>query len=262
MKSNIILQASLNLSNPAQKTWYAANILKAACTSSPAVAVRTAVAAIAAKPAIIAQTAKPARAASVAVLAANNTTGYGFGELYLNSPAYPIGTAIPAIPAKPASAAVVGVPAIVGVPAVAALNSPAVVAIAGTANLITITKDPDNLFIAISVDFPVSTSPRIVGSTIKKVDQFTPATLQATAWLGTKPTTPGSQALGGDIATETLEQYLDRNMLLCPGVIISYPSAGIKRIAVILSTDGSFDFDNDELQLGKFIVSNNNGGVA
>ena len=75
MKSNVVLQASLKLSRASQKVWYAANVLRAACTSSPAVLVRAAVAAVPARPAIIAQTAKPARAASVAIAAALEQQG-------------------------------------------------------------------------------------------------------------------------------------------------------------------------------------------
>ena len=207
MKSNVALQASLNLSHASQKVWYAANVLKAACTSSPAVLVRTAVPAVAARPAIIAQTAKPARPASLAVPAASNTTGFGFGELYLNSPAYPAGTAIPAIPPKPVSNAVVGVAAVLPVPAITAVSSPAVVALPDQQNTVMIDQTVTGV-IGITVKFPRNTGVGIVGSQAKRVKEFTPSTLQAPTWIDSKGNNSPIYALGGDLVTETLEDYL------------------------------------------------------
>lgn len=86
----------------------AAQLLQRACLPSPAI---KAVAAVPAQPA------HPAYPARPAVLAANNATGYFANELYKNSPAYPVGTPIPAIPPKAATSAVIEV---VGIPAQAA----------------------------------------------------------------------------------------------------------------------------------------------
>ena len=215
MKSNVALQASLNLSHASQKVWYAANVLRAACTSSPAVLVRAAVPAVAARPAIIAQTAKPARPASALVTAANNTTGFGFGELYLNSPAYPTGTAIPAIPAKPASAAVVGVAAVLPVPAITAVSSPAVVALPDQQNTVMIDRTVTGV-IGITVKFPRNAGVAIVGSQAKRVKEFTSSTLQSSAWIDSIGANASIYALGGDLPTETLEEYLYRNIKLLP----------------------------------------------
>ena len=217
MKSNVALQSSLNLSRASQKVWYAAHVLKAACTSSSAVQVQIAVAPVLGRPAIIAQTQKLTRLASTPVTAANNTTGFGFGELYLNSPAYPIGTAIPAIPAKPASAAVVGSPAVLARAAKPAVSSPAVVALPNQQNAIVFdTSDLAMGVIVVRAEFPTASSVGIVGSTAKKIAEITPSTLQATAWIGDRATGT-APILGGDLATETLEGYLYRNMKLLPG---------------------------------------------
>lgn len=257
MKSNPVLQATLNCTYAEQKVWYAANVLKAACTSSPAVLVRAAVPAIAAKPAIIAQTAKPARPASAAVTAANNTTGYGFGELYLNSPAYPIGTAIPAIPAKPASAEVIARAAIVAVPAVTALTSPAVIAIPEQSGAIKIDKSVAGQ-ITINVKLPLCEGVGIVGSNLEKIKEFTPSALQATAFL--QPGTGNSPVLnlGGDIAAETLEDYLYRNIKLCNHTenlsIAENEEGDVRRtleLNVTLYTANGFDVNSNLLQLGQ-----------
>jgi hypothetical protein len=202
---------SIGLQNEAQKAALAAQMLHAATVSSPAVTIAPAVAAVAAKPAIIAQTAKPARAATVAVTAVANTTGYGFGELYLNSPAYPAGTAIPAIPAKPASAAVVGVPAVVAVPAVAAVIAPAITALKGWEDAITITKAVDSFKIVAFL--PYSSSPALIGapsSGIDTINEITQPALQPTAWLDAK----ASNTLGTAISEPaTLERYLYKQAL-------------------------------------------------
>jgi hypothetical protein len=94
-------------SNYAQLAAYCWYLLRASNTNIPAKA------AVTAKAAVIAQPAHPAYAARPAITAAQNTAGYTFGQLYLNSPAYAAGVAVPAIGAKPATAAVTAVPAVV-----------------------------------------------------------------------------------------------------------------------------------------------------
>lgn len=205
MKTNNTLQNSLGFSHQAQKVYYAALVLKSALTSSPAVVVRKAVPAVAAKPAVIAQTAKPARPASLAVTALNNTTGYTFGQLYLNSPAYPVGSGIPAIPAKPASIAVAAAPAVVAVPAVTPISSPPVEAIKGYEDAIVITKSTS--LINIVVELPYSAGVGIVGSNLLSIGEITPSKLQANAWIDAPAyINPTPYPLDGLIPT--LEQYL------------------------------------------------------
>ncbi|WP_373545030.1 hypothetical protein [Chamaesiphon sp.] len=258
MKSNLTLQQSIRFTNPAQKLWYAAHVLLAASTNSPAIKVRDAVPAVVAKPAVVAQTAKPARAASAPVLASANTVGYAFGALYLNSPAYPIGTAIPAISAKPASAAVAAVPAIVAVPAVAAITVPAVVAVKGYEDAITITQSATELTVV--VELPTAQNVGLAGSNKLVIGEITPSNLQATAWLDTLATpigTSGYSYFGVDLATDTLEQFLYKNALLCTHTIadvvrnVNGSMISCKRIAVTMAPMAGFDPLSDSLQLDK-----------
>jgi hypothetical protein len=176
----IALLNSIGFKSPADKLVYAASLLKAATISSPAVTVFPAVPAVVAKPEVIAQTAKPARLASDPVQGGANT-GYGFGELYLNSPAYPSGTPIPAIPAKPASAAVVGVPGVVGVLAVPAVVAPAIVALKGWEDAIAISVETSGN-VRIVAELPVSSSAYLIGSPAA-VNEITPTALTVEKWL-------------------------------------------------------------------------------
>lgn len=209
MKSNPTLQTSLGFINNAQAVYYAAYVLKSALISSPPVLLQ---AKRVAKPAIIAQTAKPARAATAAVLGVNNTVGYAFGEIYLNSPAYPIGTAIPAIPAKPASVVVIGVDAVTALPEV---KVPAVPALKGWEDAIAIAEDV-NTFV-ITVQLPVAQSVGMAGSTKVVIGEITPSPLQATAWLAEK----GSNGAGivNDVSATTLESFLYNHAMLCEHTI-------------------------------------------
>jgi hypothetical protein len=195
MKTNLALVNSIGFQNASQRAWFYANILAACVVSSPAMQLVKAVAGTPAKPAVIAQTAKPARAATAAVLGAANTTGYAFGELYLNSPAYPIGTAIPAIPAKPASLAVVGVPAVAAVPPVVAVNLPAITAIPGWENAIALSETATEC--DISVYLPYSKSPKLYGKSVKGVSsvlEITPPNVIADKWFDTlASSTPGTE---------------------------------------------------------------------
>jgi hypothetical protein len=209
--SSIALLNSLGLANASQKAAYAAHVLKAATVSSPAVTIVPATPLVPAKPEVIAQTAKPARPATALVTAAANTVGYGFGELYLNSPAYPIGTAIPAIPLKPASLAVVGVPASPAIPAVAAVIAPAIAAIPGWSDAIEITKAVGSFKIVAYL--PYKSAPALIGAPTGLVDgiaEISPATLQATLWRDAVATATPGTAMS---EPATLEQYLYKQAL-------------------------------------------------
>jgi hypothetical protein len=202
---------AIGLRGAADRALLAAHWLKTATVSSPAVTIVPEVPAIAARAAVIAQTAKPLRPQSPIVLAANNTTGYGFGELYLNSPAYPAGTQIPAIPQKPASAEVIGVPAVVAVPKVPAVTSPKIDALKGWDDAIQINKSADN--IEIIAYLPYSSSPQLLGSdtsSIGAINEMTAPALAPSKWLGTKSsTTPGTET----VLPATVERYFYKQAL-------------------------------------------------
>lgn len=269
MKTNLPLQASIQFTNPSQRVWYAAHVLRSACTNSPAVLVRAGVPAVPAVPfraARAAQTAKSARPATPAVTAAANTIGYAFGELYLNSPAYPIGTSIPAISPKPPSAQVLTAPEVLAVaatPAIPALTVPAVIAIEGYDDAITIVRNSNGL--SVVAELPVAANVGIIGSALLSIGEITPATLQATAWLDDLATPLGScgnppQDSVGDLATDTLEQFFYKNALFCNPVItdivrdVAGKKIRCKRVEVTLSKESSFDLLSDSIQLDKVFV--------
>jgi hypothetical protein len=211
MKTNNTLQNSLGLQHQAHKVYYAALVLKAALTNSAAVLVREAVPAVAARAGRPDQLARPARAATAAVSAANNTVGYVFGQLYLNSPAYPIGTAIPAIPAKPASQFLPGITEIVAVPAITAVSSPEVQAIKGWEDAIQIIKTQE--LITIIAELPVINGVGIVGFDYTKIGEITPVTLQANAWLNA-PASSVPIVWDEDKSVKTLEEYFYKYLQL------------------------------------------------
>jgi hypothetical protein len=254
MKTNISLQTSLRCSDPAKKVRYAAHVLQAACTSSPEILIRQAVAAIPAKPAILAQTAKPQRPQSAAVAGINNTTGYKFGELYLNSPAYPAGTNIPLITAKPASAEVIGKEATVYVPAVTAVSSPKVDAIPGYEDAISVVVSAQSIIV--TAELPYSKGVRIVGSNKLSIGEITPSALQAKEWVDF-PSEADLAATLPDVPTDTMEQYLWRNALLCNHTItdivrnVNGKNISCKRLVVTLYPTGQFDLNSDSLQLNE-----------
>jgi hypothetical protein len=199
MKTDLALLNSLGFQNDAQRVAYAAFVLDAATTSNALLNISPAVAA---SPAVVAQTAKPARPASVVVTGSANTAGYVFGELYLNSPAYPIGADIPAIPAKPASTAVVARPAVL---ASAAVVAPAVAALKGWD--MAIDTDITASSYKIEAYLPVASNVNLVGAipdAVSAIKEITPSALIVKQWIGSKAsitptTTPAEPA--------TLEQY-------------------------------------------------------
>jgi hypothetical protein len=201
----LALLNEIGLRAPADRALLAAHWLKTATVSSPAVTIVPEVPAIAARPEVIAQTAKPARAATAIVPAAQNTTGFTFGELYLNSPAYPAGTQIPTIAPKAASAEVIGLPAVVAVAKVPAVTSPKIDAVKGWDDAIQINKTASN--IEIIAYLPYASSPLLLGSdtsAIGAINEMTMPALTPGKWLGTKSsTTPGTET----IIPATVERY-------------------------------------------------------
>lgn len=267
MKANVALINTIGLAHHGQKVWLAAHQLKAALTNSPAVTIRAAIPAVKAKAAVIGQTAKPARPASAAVTAANNTTGYGYGELYLNSPAYPAGTPIPAISAKPASAEVLAAAAVVAAAAKPAIVLPPIMALRGWADAIQINKTPEAL--TVIAELPIANSPALVGSDLFVIGEITPPDLIAPAWLD------GSQNLAPYIGDEdknivTLEQYLYKNMteLMDTSIdtvvtditrIMNGESVTCKRLVTTLYPLPGFDLQSKSLQLNLVEYAQNLG---
>jgi hypothetical protein len=256
----LALLSSIGLQNAAQKAALAAHIIKAGTISSPAVEITAAVVAKAKIPAVIAQTAKPARPATALVTAAANTVGYSFGQLYLNSPAYPIGTAIPAIPAKPASAVVVGVAEIPAIVAVPAVSAPAIAAIPGWSDAIEFTKSASA--VKIVAYLPYKSSPALIGAPtglVGGINEITPAALQPMLWLDEK-----ASLVPETITVEpaTLEQYFYKQAL----AIVATPAStstienatrtinnivvACKKITLNL-TAANYTLGVDALQLGK-----------
>jgi hypothetical protein len=259
---------AIGLRAPADRALLAAHWLKIATVSSPAVTIVPEVPAIAARAEVIAQTAKPLRPQSAIVLAANNTTGYTFGQLYLNSPAYPAGTQIPAIPQKPASAEVIGVPAVVGVPKVPAVTSPKIDAVKGWEDAIQINKTASN--IEIIAYLPYASSPLLVGagtSAIGAINEMTMATLTPGKWLGTKSSnTPGTEVS----VPPTVEQYFYKQaqaLVALPGststienatkLVNASPGNALvvpcKKITLNLAAT-DYELGVEDLQLGKLAI--------
>lgn len=266
MKTNVALHNKIGFQLPSEKVWYTSHVLKAALSNSPSVLVRAAVPAVVAKPAVLAQTAKPARAATEAVTAANNTTGFKFGELYLNSPAYPAGTAIPAIGAKPASNAVAAAAAAPAVPAVTALSSPAVVALSGWSDAITITKSSALQTLTVVAELPVNQSVGIVGSQKLSIGEITPSGLQANDFLDNIVYALGQSSECADNSSDTtLEQVFWRNALACNHSVVDTTRTingalvSCKKITVTLYTSSSYEFGSDLLQLDKVRMVANSG---
>jgi hypothetical protein len=262
MKSNTALQESIKCQNAAQLTYYCAHILKSALLSAPVGIVRKAVPAITAKSEIIAQTAKPARAATAIVLASANTTGYGFGELYLNSPAYPAGTQIPAIPAKPASLAIIGSAAVAAVAAITEVKTPAIVALKGWEDAITIEKTSTT--VTITAELPVLASVGLVGSDKTIIGEITPAALQATTWLDANASGQTVNVIN-DPTILTVEQLFYKYALLCDSTItdtiraVNGMNLACKRLVVTLYAGVGFDSAAKSLQLPLITVTANAG---
>ena len=210
---------AIGLRGAADRALLAAHWLKIATVSSPAVVIVPEVPAIPARAEVIAQTAKPARAATAIVPAAQNTTGFGFGELYLNSPAYPAGTQIPAITPKGASAAVVGVAAVVAVPKVPAVTSPKIDAVKGWQDAIQITSTEST--VSITAYLPFASSPELMGvftDNVGNINEMTSPTLIPGKWMGTaSSSTPGSDTNLSLSDTKTVEQFLFKQALALTG---------------------------------------------
>lgn len=282
MKQNIALQDSLNFQNLAQRIYYKAHMLVAAATSSPAAKIRDARVAKAGKRAI------PAYAgftASPALTPVANTTGFAAGERFPGRPAvaaqaasggYDAVVAISELPASPAFAVGVAVPAYPAVPArpaqlesapvtaQAAITVPAVVAIKGYEDAVDIVVGET---IDLSVEFPISGNVGLVGSDKVIIGEMTPVALQAAAWVDTlagtaQPTTP----LPAEIATETMEQSLYRDMVTAGATVVDDTRSvngaivNVKKVTMQLATGAGFDPMSSSLQLDKIILSGGGGG--
>jgi hypothetical protein len=251
---------AIGLRGPADRALYAANLLKIATVSSPAVVIVPEVPAIAARAQVIAQTAKVLRLATPIVPAAQNTTGFTFGQLYLNSPAYPAGTQIPAIPQKPASAEVIGIDAVVAVPKVPAVTSPKIDALKGWEDAIQINKTASN--IEIIAYLPYASSPLLVGSgtsAIGAINEMTMPALNPGKWLGSK----SSNAAATETSVPpTVEQYFYKQaqaLVALPGSTSTIENStklvnGVvvpcKKITLQLAAT-DYDLGAEDLQLGK-----------
>jgi hypothetical protein len=251
---------AIGLRAPADRALLAAHWLKIATVSSPAVVIVPEVPAIAARAEVIAQTAKPLRPQTPIVPAAQNTTGFTFGQLYLNSPAYPAGTQIPAIPQKPASAEVIGVAAVVGVPKVPAVISPKIDALKGWEDAIQINKTASN--IEIIAYLPYASSPLLVGSgtsSISAINEMTMPALNPGKWLGSKSSATAATETS---VPPTVEQYfykqaqalvgdyvyistIENSIKLVNGVVVP-----CKKITLNIPADG-YNSAADELQLDR-----------
>jgi hypothetical protein len=251
---------AIGLRAPADRAFLAAHWLKTATVSSPAVTITPAVPAIVARPEVIAQTAKPARAASAAVAANAANPARAFGTLFLNSPAYAAGAALPAFPAKPASAEVIGVAAVVGVPLIPAVVSPKIDALKGWEDAIQINKTASN--IEIIAYLPYASSPLLVGSgtsAIGAINEMTMPALNPGKWLGTKSS---NTAATETTVPLTVEQYfykqaqalvslpgststIENSTKLVNGVVVP-----CKKITLQLAAT-DYDLGAEDLQLGK-----------
>jgi hypothetical protein len=256
---SLALLNSLGFTNPAQKLAYAATLLKAATISSPAATISPLIPAVAGKPEVIAQTAKPVRPASLAVPGSANQ-GVGFGELYLNSPAYAAGVTIPAIPEKPASAAVIGVPAVQAVPAIPAVIAPAVVALKGWEDAILIDVDRSGTVLLVNVELPIASSNYLIGAA-PMVNEITPTALTVDSWIDTKasniPETLTSEPT-------TLEQYFYKyaksyiaerpvvGKIVKSTKVVNGVTLPTKKVTLTLAING-YDANLDSLQLDKII---------
>lgn len=241
MKFNLSVFNSIGFTNSAQQLWYLANILESALTSSPKITVQAAVTAIIGKravPAYAGFTAVPAKTA------AQNTTGYTAGAIFPGRPAvaavpasdgYAAVAAVPALPPNPVFAAGVAVPAYPAVPArleqvlvlpraaSPAIDLPAIVAIPGYENAVICTATTDTC--TVTAYLPCSESPKLVGKSIKNVEnllELTASTVVANSWFDTKAsTTPTTTTIN----YKTIEQAL---FTLGNQLAISEPSQVIK----------------------------------
>jgi hypothetical protein len=269
MKTNLTVLKSIKFTNHAQRCLYAAMLLQAATIDSPAVQIQTARATIPGKAAVIGQTAKPARPASVAIPANANTSGYGFGELFLNSPAYPIGTAIPAFPAKPASAAVIGVSAVAPLPAIQSISSPAVTKIPGYESAIAISKFNDS--ITIEAFLPIAQSPLLLGSSKESFKEITSPNLVCPAWIGLVASTVDDTFSTTAYTPQTLEEYLHfwakETVNASTSGSVSYETKvfnGVaekcKKISLIMSAESGYNQDIPEFSKISYYTTPQGGG--
>lgn len=193
-------------SNPAQLVAYFAWLLQAGYRPNRGGLIQPEIKAV---PEVLAQPAHPAYPARPAMTAAQNPTGYSFGALYLNSPAYPPNTPIPAIPAKAATAAVAGKPAILGQPKI---DAPIVKNPYYDPNISPIVFNSSPGKLTINIGLPILKSP-IIGSNgaadlyQNKILEFTDPVLKVAQWFGSKPSSNLGDLTLADIDL-TVEQSL------------------------------------------------------
>lgn len=274
MKSNLTLHNRIGFQNPAQLVWYAAHVLLAAITSSPAISIRSGSSAVTGKRAIPGYEGFAGFAAKTAV---QNTTGYTAGEVFPGrpevpaqaaangyaavvriaalapSPAYGIGVAIPrfvAVAARPEQLESLPVAAI------SKVDSPKVDAIKGWETAIEITQSAE--FLTVVAELPVYGGVGIVGSSKLVVGEITPSTLQAPDFIQPGVSDFGqSDSIALEINGSTLESIFYHNALLCQHTIVDTIRNGIncKTITVTIFTGNDFNSSSDDLQLDKIFVN-------
>jgi hypothetical protein len=234
MKTNYPLQKSIGCQNEGQKTLLAALILQSALRDSPPVLVRSAVKPVVGKRAIPGYA---GFAGSTLKTAIQNTTGYAIGAIFPGrpgvaaqvardgyaavvgiselapSPAYAIGVQVPAYPAVPARTEQL---LVVPVAEVTAVTSPAVTAIKGWHDAITI--EASETQIIITADLPVASGVGIVGSSKTVISEITPSALQANAWVAQNVYALGEAFLDSP-EVATLEQYFYNHAVQCNHVV-------------------------------------------
>jgi hypothetical protein len=283
MKSNPQLQASLKFQSAEQKVWYAAHVLLAACSNSPAIAISPA------QPKVDGKRAIPAYAGFTgfpAKTAAQNTTGYAAGEVFPGraevpaqaaaagylavaripavalSPAYPSGTAIPNYPVLPPRAEQV---LVLPKAAVVEVKSPAIKAVPGWIDAVDINTNVNGQARVI-VELPLYGGAGLIGSDKMPIGEITDPLLQATVWVDTLAGTTVNNTLV-DVPGETLEQFLFRNALLCVEHTIADIVRNVagtlvncKRITVLMDVAPTFNASSDLVQLDKILPVSLGGG--
>lgn len=272
---SLALINSIGFTNYAQKALFAASILKAATISSPAVQISAPITAVAGKRAVAGYAGFPGSTAQTAV---QNTAGKLEGQVFPGrpaiaaiaasggyaavaavsaiapSPAFLAGTAIPAYPAiTPRAAVVESVPVI----AKSAVIAPAITAINGYSDAVKI-EEIGNGVLELTVYLPIASAPALIGSTVEKILEITPANSTPLIWIGTKASnTPTAVTT----VPETLEEYflvnatnaIDSSFQAGTITTENYSLGGVikscTKVILKLQRDGSFNAANKDIQL-------------
>lgn len=262
MKTPLLaLLNSIGFANAAQKCMYAAHLLRAALTNSPAITVRKKVAA---KAAVAYRPAYPARAASAAIPASPSNPAIAANTLFFGQAAIAAGAAVPAFPAKAATPEVLAQAAVA---AVTELKSPEIKALLGWADAVTIVESAAS--ISIEVYLPVSHGVELLGGsseTIEALGEITPP-VASSDWLDTKASSTPDTSLAEPL---TLEQYFAKHAIafLADGgtgtdtfvnKMVGTYSVACRKFNLMLPTNGSFDPSLASIQLDK--IGNQIGGT-